>query len=223
MKTNNTFNFPIWKTITIGKGRTGIGLLEEILAKFDKDAGNATSALKTAFTPHSKTETFDLVALEMHQVGFLPSGATANDFTARTIELDGMFKWAQLVGLEICPMEIGPQLRLDYPDQPEGEICLIAMEPIASGKQSPDQIFEVRHSLNCFRKCITKSLELTHATPFRYWSESSCQPGCERLLQPKGGYWHDGSAPPIGEEQNQPVETIRRLMVFIKPRKEEQQ
>lgn len=49
------------------------------------------------------------------------------------------------LGLELCPPDVGPQLRLDYADQPEGEHVYIAMKPITASDGEP-RIFVVEHT-----------------------------------------------------------------------------
>ncbi|MFH1960761.1 MAG: hypothetical protein ABIJ38_00855 [Patescibacteria group bacterium] len=45
-------------------------------------------------------------------------------------------------GWELCPAEAGPQLRLQYPDQPDNEWLVIAMEPLRDSSGDPD-LFDV--------------------------------------------------------------------------------
>jgi hypothetical protein len=51
--------------------------------------------------------------------------------------LADVYKRARQVGLELCPAEVGPQLRLDYRNQPRGEALTIAMEPVARYSGEP--------------------------------------------------------------------------------------
>ncbi len=49
------------------------------------------------------------------------------------------------LGLELCPPDVGPNLRLDYTDQPQGERLCIAMKPILASDGEP-RIFVVEHT-----------------------------------------------------------------------------
>lgn len=69
---------------------------------------------KTEFS--KKAETYELVRFTLEQLGF-PSGVTT----------DEIYQKANTLGLELCPSEVGPHLRLTYKG---GEWMLIAMKQI---------------------------------------------------------------------------------------------
>lgn len=48
------------------------------------------------------------------------------------------------LGLELCPPDVGPHLRLEYADQPSGERLYVAMKPITASDGEP-RIFVVAH------------------------------------------------------------------------------
>jgi len=116
--------FQIWKTIKLGGFKTA-----DDVRKALKDGGFrlgdwANDILgKPAFTVTSEETELDLVVVTVAELGF-KKGATRRN----------IYKRAQEFGLELCPPDVGPQLRLQYGGQPNGEWLLIGMEPItASG------------------------------------------------------------------------------------------
>ena len=91
---------------------------KEIMAKGVKFYGSAEELLKK--TPFSKENMeYDLVSFSVESLGF-PNGATTKE----------IYDKAKSVGLDICPAEVGPLLRLNYLDQPSGEYLGIAMDSI---------------------------------------------------------------------------------------------
>ncbi len=48
-----------------------------------------------------------------------------------------VYEAGQLRGLQLCPPEVGPALRLAYPDQPEYEYLYLAMSPIVASDGHP--------------------------------------------------------------------------------------
>ncbi|MCC7004435.1 hypothetical protein IT397_00745, partial [Candidatus Nomurabacteria bacterium] len=81
--------------------------------------GSAKEILqKTEFSKERKE--YELVSFSVGQLGF-PQGATTKEIYEKANEL----------GLELCPAEVGPQLRLQYKDQPNEESLWIAMNAIA--------------------------------------------------------------------------------------------
>jgi hypothetical protein len=55
---------------------------------------------------------------------------------------DEAIEKAKKLGLDLCPEEVGPQLRIQYSNQPDGERLRIAMKPIAGVGGHP-HVFEV--------------------------------------------------------------------------------
>jgi len=127
--------FPIWKTIKLGTGLKTADDFRKALKQSGCKIGDWGNDIlgKPAFTV-SETETeVNLVNISVAKLGF-KNGATRKDIYERAISL----------GLELCPNEVGPQLRLQYKDQPNGEWLRIAMEPI-SGSLGDLSIFKVEH------------------------------------------------------------------------------
>ncbi len=74
---------------------------------------------KDVFTVAQKEERIDLVNMSVGKLGF-----------DRATRYDAICARAKELGLELCPPETGPQLRLQHLDQSLGERITVAMEPI---------------------------------------------------------------------------------------------
>ena len=114
---------PVFKTIKLG---TGLKTADDF-RKSLKDGGNRIGDWsndllgKSEFANSvSKDEIgVDLVVLTTSQLTGKSGGTTAE-----------VFAGAERLGLKKCSAEVGPQLRLQYKDQPLNEWLLIGMEPI---------------------------------------------------------------------------------------------
>lgn len=128
-----TSRFKAWKTIKLG---TGLKTAEDFRrALHDGGFGLTDWASdilgKPAFVAATEETEIDLVRVMVAELGF-KEGARCDQIYERAKEL----------GLELCPPEVGPQLRLQYQDQPNGEWVLVGMEPIRASDGRPD-VFDV--------------------------------------------------------------------------------
>ena len=125
--------FPVWRSIKIGTGLKTADDIRQALTSAGFRIGTWADDIlgKPAFTAAAAESTLDLVVASVAELGFR-NGATTADIYAR----------AKSFGLELCPAEVGPQLRLQYADQPYGEWLRIAMEPISDSDGNPF-IFDV--------------------------------------------------------------------------------
>lgn len=120
------------QSIEIG-GKTSSRLQAELKGKGFRVSDYAQDLLESRdFKTLKNSQDIDLVRLTVKDLGF--------DRYATT---DQIYKRAQELGLELCPAEVGPHLRLSYTDQPLGEWIVIGMKQIADRSGYPS-VFRLR-------------------------------------------------------------------------------
>jgi hypothetical protein len=121
-------DIPIWRTLRIGAHENMQALRDALRRKrcrIGEIAGEALDQMPVA--KNKASVILDLSVLSIAELGFDRKGASFADVYAR----------ARMLGLELCPAEVGPQLRLTYMNQPLGEFLHVAMEPIVTRGGSP--------------------------------------------------------------------------------------
>lgn len=108
------------------------------LRKILTDEGNrigdwASDILKKVQVAPEPTEV-EIVVATVAELGFL-SGATRQQIYDKALSL----------GLELLPAEVGPQMRLQYQNQPNEEWILIGMEPISASDGDLHVFFVARN------------------------------------------------------------------------------
>jgi EF hand len=112
--------FQIWRTTTVGSQK-GVDGYRNALDAAKMKIGDAADEIlgRPAFSYVKEKMEVELTLVSAAQLGVETESTLAN-----------VYHRARQLGLELCPPEVGPQLRLDYRDQPVGESLLIAMEPV---------------------------------------------------------------------------------------------
>ena len=115
-------DIPVWKRITLGTYKSITALRVALDASRVRVGDSADEILGRPAFPLSKTNLdVDLVVVRVSELGF-------NDATS----LGEIHRRAGELGLELCPAEVAPLLRLAYVNQPMGEFLNVAMSPIAT-------------------------------------------------------------------------------------------
>jgi hypothetical protein len=119
---------PAWKTITVGAFANSFALRNALDAAGCGIGGSADEILaRPAFTLRATKTDVELIAVSAAELGFRTDTASLADIYAR----------AQQLGFGLAAAEVAPQLRLQYFDQPVGEVLIIGMEPIKTWKGQP--------------------------------------------------------------------------------------
>lgn len=113
----------IFRTIKIGARFKTVGEYREALHKANILVDEYALPVFGDTVVGTDEQEIDLVAITPRQLG-LTERSKFSDISSR----------AQGLGLELCPIEAGLLLRLEYQDQPSGgwDWLVIAMEPVAS-------------------------------------------------------------------------------------------
>jgi uncharacterized protein YjiS (DUF1127 family) len=112
---------PVWKTITVGTFADTFAIRNALDAAGCSIGDFAGQILaRPAFTLSVRKTSVELFAVSAAELGF----------ETDTVSLAAFYARAQLLGFGLAAAEAGPQLRLQYFDQPIGEFLTIGMEPI---------------------------------------------------------------------------------------------
>jgi len=111
--------FKIWRTVKLGSGLKTADDFRKALNDNGFRVSSWADDILPAFTVATEATEVDLVKVTVSELGF-KKGARRDQIYERAKEL----------GLELCPPEVGPQLRLQYKDQPNEEWIFVGMEPI---------------------------------------------------------------------------------------------
>lgn len=135
VKKNIEQNAGIWKIVTIGNEKHRMHYPEILQSNGYHVSDNALEELhKLIFS--STEEKITLAQKSVGELGFY-SGATYEAICRRAKEF----------GLELCPVEAGPEIRLEYKDQPNNECLRVATKPFEVSDGSL-RLFEVSSSNN---------------------------------------------------------------------------
>ncbi len=146
--------FKTWKAIKIGTHKSNAKLRQALTDGGFRVSDWGGDILKK--TPVVKEpSSVNLVVVSVADLGF-PQGAKGSEIYDKALSL----------GLQLCPAEVGPQLRLQYPDQAAGGWILVAMEPIVGFGDAP-HVFSVSHVLG------DRWLGAYAGFPGRFWDSSN--------------------------------------------------
>lgn len=126
-------DFPTWKTVRLGTYPATADLRTALTSAGCSISNWASDILDKTTLATEETEV-ELVRILVAELGF-KWGATRAQIYDRAREF----------GFDLCPAEVGPQLRQQYPDQPMGEWIRVGMEPITVS----DGVLSVFH-VACF-------------------------------------------------------------------------
>jgi hypothetical protein len=125
IRVRSAVDVPVWRTITVGTFADLFALTNALDAAGCSIGNSAGEILaRPTFTLSATKTRVELFAVSAAELGFQTD----------TVSLADIYTRARQLGFGFAAAEIGPQLRLQYFDQPIGEFLIIGMEPIRTWK-----------------------------------------------------------------------------------------
>jgi len=120
---------PVWKTIQVGTVENKSALLAALDAA-GCGIGNVAQDIfaRPGFTLSRSKAELNLVVVSVVELGL----------SEETSSLENIYSRAHELGLALAPADAGPQLRLQYFDQPVGEFLHVGTEPIKAKRGDGD-------------------------------------------------------------------------------------
>lgn len=118
----------IWRTITIGNYEDGYDLRDAVRKSYGH---TRIDHMIERIEPSKTKRILNLVLVSGEDLG-IEDGVCAQD----------MYNNGHVFGLSPCPREVGPELRLQYPDQPQDEQLDLVMDPYPGDEGG--RIFTIR-------------------------------------------------------------------------------
>jgi len=157
---------PVFRTVTLGIHATPHDYLRALKAAKCAVSEMAADVLSTIEVSPVRTEV-NLVVLSVQELGFrvvTPYGAIR--------------KRAGEIGVQVCPAEVGPALRLQYLDQPKSDEHMLRIGMMPIYHKTGGWLFDLLHIPGPRFMGRGLSLGVSDAEPVRVWGEGF-GPGAE--------------------------------------------
>jgi hypothetical protein len=117
-----------WRRIVVGTFADSLKLRNELDRLGCSVGGRAAEIFaRPAFLIATRRTNIELALVSPARLGF----------TSDTVTLADVYTRARTLGFELAAAEVGPQLRIQYFDQPIGEFLIIGMDPIKTWSGEP--------------------------------------------------------------------------------------
>ena len=116
-------------TIAVGEFKSGQDIYDALVKNERIYINPLAKKIMLNMPISSSKRSLTLAKGTLHSLGLKCADHNIFEMSAHNLDFRQVFAQARKVGLELCPPEVGPILRIAYQNQPDIEYLTIAMEP----------------------------------------------------------------------------------------------